>query len=448
MLSALLLSTLAFAAQGYLIEDLGTLSATPTDGVRAASIDNLGRVHGENDKTSPLGLGVQWRSFLWTEGILEEVIPPAGGASWSGGSNDGGQLVGYYTAPPGGGAAFPLHGYLWQAGIFTDINLGNHDFTRIYDINGRGDTAGTYTSDVVVGLVFRYHAFVRDAAGAWLDLGTLGGSESRSYAINERRQVIGFARTASDAHAGFLWQPASGMIDIGHLGGTYCDPEDLDIHGRIVGASKNALGKERPFLWDNGTMRDLGTLGGSKGRAKGINDHGDVVGNAEDASGIKRAVLWPDGGAAVDLNQFLPPGSGWDLTGAHEINELGEICGTGKLNGVQRAYRLEPILSAPRLSGFLPGIANRSNTLRGFGFLPNATVELYYGFAPGITSAPCGATLDIQQARLFGQATANAHGRIAFAITLPPAASGLQVYLQAVEAAACTVSERRLQQLY
>jgi hypothetical protein len=79
MLSHLILAVLAAPAQGYVLEDLGTLSATPTDGVRAASIDNLGRVHAENDKSAPGGGGLQWRSFLWTSGVRSEILPPVSG---------------------------------------------------------------------------------------------------------------------------------------------------------------------------------------------------------------------------------------------------------------------------------------------------------------------------------------------------------------------------------
>lgn len=448
MFPFLLWSALALGAQGYTIQDLGTLSATPSDGVRAASIDNLGRVHAENDKTAPGGAGLQWRALLWDGQTSQEIFPPVMGATWSGGHNDLGQVVGYYTAFGSGGGALPLHGYIWEQGAFTDVILGTQGFTRLFDINAHGVTTGAYLSNDLFGFVLQNHAFVRLPSGTWLDLGTLGGRESRGVALNDRLQVTGFARTPSDAHAGFLWQPGLGMIDIGHLGGTYCSPEDINQHGQIVGQSKDALGNGRPFLWQSGTMLDLGTLGGATGRAKGLNDHGDVVGNAFDLGGVQRAVLWPQGAAPVDLNQFLPVGSAWDLTGAHEINELGEICGTGLHNGVQRAYRLQPNLATPRLSGFLPGLAAEANTLRGLGFPASANVEIYIGLLSGSSVTTCGATIAIHRARLLGVSQADANGRLAFDLILPPAAANRQIYLQAVDVGACAVSERRQQRLH
>ncbi|MDP6963297.1 MAG: hypothetical protein QGF46_03935 [Planctomycetota bacterium] len=444
-----LLTTLTLSLQGYTIEDLGTLSATFTDGVRAASIDNLGRVHAENDKTAPGGVGVQWRSFIWTSGNRQEVFPPVSGSTWSGGSNDSGEVAGYYTAVGAGGAALPLHGYIWRDGHpIEDVILGNKGFTRIFDINADGYTCGAYLSDDLYGIVYQNHAFIRRDDGVWLDIGTLGGRDSYAHALNDRLMVTGMTRGAANEHLGFAWQYATGMLNIGHLGGTFCDPEDIDNHGRIVGASKDSLGSTRPFIWESGTIRDLGTLGGTEGRAKGINDHGDVVGNAHDGSGVKRATLWPNSGAAIDLNQFLPVGSGWDLSGAHEINELGEITGTGLLNGVQRAYRLSPVLNAPRVSGFLPGLVGRANIVRGLEFTPGATIDLYGGTQSGSTIVPCGAVVDINNARLVGSTIADSEGRIALSQQLPIPAAGRTVFLQAVEVASCTVGELLTQRLF
>src|SRR5262245_62230329 len=69
------------------------------------------------------------------------------------------------------------------------------------------------------------------------DLGTLGGTSSQAFALNNVGQVVGYAQTARDeaAHA---------------------------------------------FVYDNGTMIDLGTLGGPSSAAVAINDSGLVAGSA------------------------------------------------------------------------------------------------------------------------------------------------------------------------
>ncbi|MEC7584969.1 MAG: hypothetical protein VYE77_11685 [Planctomycetota bacterium] len=431
----------AAAAQSYFIEDIGTLSATASDGVRAAAINNRGQVHGENDKTAPGGAGVQWRSYLWDGAVQHEIFPAVSGSTWSGGVNDSSYCVGKYTVN-----TLSMHGYFWHYGPIFDVDIGTRDFTHIHDVNVDGNCVGTFTSDQVWGYVYRYHAFVFTPAGLWLDLGTLGGYESRGRALNDWNQAVGWARDAAGHHLGFLWTWPTGMVDIGNLGGFYCDPEDLDNWGRIVGASADPLGNYRPFLWENGVMNDLGTLGGTAGRARGINDFGVVVGTARDASETGRAVIWENGSVA-DLNSLIAPGSGWELTGARDINELGEIAGTGLRNGVQRAYRLTPILARPRLSGFQPGFAGRNNTLFGIGFTPGATVEIYAGFVPGSTVVPCGATVDIGNAFILGALSADASGRIEGSLYLPSLASGLRAYLQSVEPPICGTGERLTQQL-
>ena len=162
----------ALQAQTYTIEDCGTLSATPSDGVRAASINNRGHVHGENDKTHPGGMGVQWRSFLWDGTVQNEIFPLSSGSTWSGGLNDHDHCVGKFTA-----ASIAMHGYFWNGGSIIDFDLGNHDFTYLKDINAWSICTGTYLSDELWGMVYRYHAFVMNPAGQWLDIGTLGGYE-------------------------------------------------------------------------------------------------------------------------------------------------------------------------------------------------------------------------------------------------------------------------------
>ena len=152
-------------------------------------------------------------------------------------------------------------------------------------------------------------------------------------------------------------------------------------------------------------------------------------------------------GLTQDLNALIPAGSGWTLTNAVAVNELGEISGTGDYQGNTRAFRLQPVLAAPRVSGFQPGIAGEDNRMYGLGFTPGATVELYYGFRAGSTTIPCGATVAIDSANLLLTTTADTEGRIEVPSWLPPAAQGKRPLFQAVEPAACLVGELREQRI-
>jgi probable HAF family extracellular repeat protein len=61
---------------------------------------------------------------------------------------------------------------------------------------------------------------VATAVASPIDLGTLGGSNSRAVSMNSSGQVVGYSELPSDTatHA-FLWTRAGGMIDLGTLGG-------------------------------------------------------------------------------------------------------------------------------------------------------------------------------------------------------------------------------------
>ena len=175
------------------------------------------------------------------------------------------------------------------------------------------------------------------------------------------------------------------------------------------------------------------------GEARGVNDHGAIVGAVDDVSGVRHAYLW-DNGSVLDLNNAIPWNSGWVLKGASDINEMGEICGTGEFNGLPRAYKLTPILSAPRLSGFQPGFSGSRNRIYGIGFTANTSVDLYASFMMGSTSLACGATLDINNAYLFKTVSSDANGRVETEVFLPAILSDSTLYLQA-GTAGCATSE-------
>jgi probable HAF family extracellular repeat protein len=85
-------------------------------------------------------------------------------------------------------------------------------------------------------------------------------------------------------------------------------------------------------------MTDLGTLGGDFSNAQAINNHGQIVGAAQTASGGYHDFVW-ENGVMYDLDALLPANSGWMTKfDSIDINDTGQIAGTGLLNGVQRAF--------------------------------------------------------------------------------------------------------------
>ena len=252
--------------------------------------------------------------------------------------------------------------------------------------------------------------------------------------------------------AALLASPAAAqsytIVDLGSVAGNWINPRAINDVSVVVGMSVAPSGALRPVRWEAGSAVDFGTLGGANGKANGINKAGDIVGSSDDATGQQRATRWT-GAGPEDLNNLIAPGTGWNLTGAADINNLGEIIGTGTLGGSTRAYRLTPVLTAPRLGGLQPAISGTSAALHGLGFQPAATVFVIFGFAPGSTPIPgcTSLTAGISAPLILAATGADTDGRIELPVAIPAGIGGLTVLLQAVDPVACTVSELSLQML-
>ncbi|MEA2762347.1 MAG: hypothetical protein QOD47_1631, partial [Gemmatimonadaceae bacterium] len=80
------------------------------------------------------------------------------------------------------------------------------------------------------------------------DLGTLGGTDSEAFGINNVGQVVGWAFVPSGVEHAFLWTKASGMRDLGTLGG--CSRAlAINDNGLVVGSSYTLAGEKHAFLW-------------------------------------------------------------------------------------------------------------------------------------------------------------------------------------------------------
>jgi hypothetical protein len=200
-----------------------------------------------------------------------------------------------------------------------------------------------------------------------IDLGSFGGANGFSNALNSQGQVIGgssipanpgacfFLVFFPDCHP-FLWSQGT-LIDLNTstIGGKPLSADWFNEATEIVGAADFSATGGSPYdayLWRNGVATDLGHLTGDCfSRAWGINSLGQVVGDslhcdsqsslANDlANGFFKdfhhAFLW-ENDSIVDLNTLIPPNSSLDLveTGplsqvfAPNINDAGEIVGYG-----------------------------------------------------------------------------------------------------------------------
>ena len=141
----------------------------------------------------------------------------------------------------------------------------------------------------------------RAASVTVYDLGTLGGTNSQGFGVNNSGQVAGYSAinpTNIDLVRAFLYTGTPGvdghMIDLGTLGGSPSYAYAINNSAQVVGSSYLSTGGvTHAFLYtgtpgSGGAMHDLGTLGAavSESTASGINNTGQVVGKSATSSGV------------------------------------------------------------------------------------------------------------------------------------------------------------------
>ena len=330
ILAAAILASLAMpallAAQGhpaqstrYTLVDLGTFGGPNSFVIGSTPINERGTVAGVADTSvfDPICGCVAYHAFEWQDGTLTDL-----------GTLPGGSLSGAFAInSPGavGGAS---------ANGLTDPDTGTEAF---------------------VAAIWRRN-------GEVVDLGTLGGSFSLAFALNDREEAVGAATNTTPDSDGFgealigfpsatRWHAAvwlNGTLqDLGTLGdGPDSSAFFVNERGQVAGVSYTdsiptvfGFPTVHPFLWESGQLRDLGSLGGVYATPNDLNNRGQVVGYSTltgDLGG--HAFLWTHG-AMQDLGT-LSGDSGFSE--ANAINDDGEIAGhTSTADGALRGFRWE-----------------------------------------------------------------------------------------------------------
>lgn len=183
----------------------------------------------------------------------------------------------------------------------TDLGTLGGATSRGLAMNVQGHVAGVSTT-----AAGDEHAFLWTGGGRALrDLGTLGGANSgvgdggivlpnhdrEESALNAWGHVVGWAETAGGAEHAVLWRDGR-TVDLGTLGGADSRAAAINEWGQVVGWAETATGARHAFLWQDGRMTDLGALdptapAGASSAAVDVNNRGQVLGTSGPG-----AVVW------------------------------------------------------------------------------------------------------------------------------------------------------------
>jgi len=352
------------AGATYTVTDLGTLGGPPGEASFAYGINDLGQVVGRAFAQTPSGPAVHAFRTAPNQAInsaTDDLGTLGGNASVGWAINNKGQVVGWSWLP---------NGSRWEHAFRTAPNQPINPATDdLGTLGGSGSWArGINDSGQVVGesslagdsISRAFRTAPNQAINpATDDLGAMAGVSGDAWAINEAGQVVG--RSSAGAYRTGPNRAIDPNTDIlGTLGGTSSGAYAINSSGQVAGTSRFTPGVMKEHVFRTGPNQpinpatdDLGTYGEDGPMVWSMNDRGDIVGMLSTAYGDNELAFVCQGSTVFDLNELIDPGSGWMLMDAHDINNLGQIVGSGYHDGVRRAFRLDPI---PEPSGLAIGI--------------------------------------------------------------------------------------------
>ena len=189
--------------------------------------------------------------------------------------------------------------------------------------------------------------------GVYADIYLLDGINDSGYAVGSRRRY-GLAGSSA-----IMIAPPYNTIhdgaDVTYLptpsGGVASAINNSNIIVGTTGNNSRVGAYATAYVYDSNApeLALLGTLGGLRSSGLDINGSNTVVGSS-DTNTLSHAFIWDAATGMEDLNAMVNEPQ-WVLMSAVAINELGDVVGTGQLNGQNHGFLLVNGSAPPPPSG-------------------------------------------------------------------------------------------------
>lgn len=247
-------------------------------------------------------------------------------------------------------------GFLWSGGVVSEILPPGADSARASWINGRGDIAGTSVTggishafllkdgnylDPTPGWAFSTAVFIGED-GTVAGSGAFGAYISRDgvteilpgftvvLGANSAGQLIGRSDNAAR-----LYTPGEGYRDVTPPLASEAFPSTINESG-LVALTSSSDGVRRGFVYSGGWFILMTPQGWDTSQATAVNNFAAVVGSG-DFLGTRQSFVRT--GASYDYIAF----PGWAATEAVSLNDVGQVAGSGRTaSGERHAFVASP----------------------------------------------------------------------------------------------------------
>ncbi|MGB8887483.1 MAG: hypothetical protein WCC87_12220 [Candidatus Korobacteraceae bacterium] len=265
-----------------------------------------------NDHDEVVGTTESHRAALWTKTAgLQELAVPAGFNSSEGvGLNQAGHII---------GIAINLKTNQRQGFTYIDgtVRLLPGSHTRPFVINDNDEVAGESTNaqGLSAPVIWRGQTIV--------ELGGCCGGVTTG--INNHAQAAGNIYDRQGKYRAFVWDQKRGVLPIGPAN-AYSSALAMNDSGQtLIDSFAQGI-----WLYQSGQLSRVVLSAKLPNHPKALNNCGAIVGSFGAFTDSGHAFVWDQATQFRNLNDLLPPDSGWRLREATGINSQGEIVGWGE----------------------------------------------------------------------------------------------------------------------